>query len=45
MKLYRVCWVFFSFIEFANQLADFSTAYEHRQYIDLLEKLKTFSNK
>ncbi|UJR35801.1 hypothetical protein I4U23_028549 [Adineta vaga] len=28
--------------EFANQLTDFSTAYEHRQYIGLLEKLQKF---
>ncbi|CAF2391513.1 unnamed protein product [Rotaria sp. Silwood2] len=31
--------------EFANQLADFSTAYEHRQYIGLLEKLQQFVKK
>lgn len=31
--------------EFANQLADFSTAYEHRQYIGLLEKLQKFVKK
>lgn len=29
-------------LEFANQLADFATAYEHRQYINLLEKLENF---
>ncbi len=29
--------------EFANQLAEFSTFYEHKQYVDLLEKLKNFS--
>ncbi|CAF1121724.1 unnamed protein product [Rotaria magnacalcarata] len=29
--------------EFANQLVDFSTAYEHRQYIGLLEKLHQFA--
>ncbi|CAF1009195.1 unnamed protein product [Adineta ricciae] len=28
--------------EFANQLADFSTAYEHQQYIGLLDKLQKF---
>ena len=28
---------------FANELADFSTSYEHLQYINLLEKLKDFS--
>lgn len=32
-------------LEFANQLADFSTAYEHRQYIGLLEKLQKFVKK
>ena len=32
-----------SHLEFANQLMDFSTAYEHRQYIGLLEKLQKFS--
>ncbi|CAF1394097.1 unnamed protein product [Adineta steineri] len=31
--------------EFANQLIDHSTAYEHRQYIGLLEKLQQFSKK
>jgi len=31
--------------EFANQLADYSTAYEHRQYIGLLEKLQQFVKK
>ncbi|CAF1148148.1 unnamed protein product [Rotaria sordida] len=31
--------------EFANQLIDFSTAYEHGQYIGLLEKLQQFSKK
>ncbi|CAF0915483.1 unnamed protein product [Adineta steineri] len=31
--------------EFANQLSDFSTAYEHRQYIGLLEKLQKFVKK
>jgi len=31
--------------EFADQLADFSTAYEHRQYIGLLEKLQQFVKK
>ncbi|CAF1237925.1 unnamed protein product [Rotaria magnacalcarata] len=31
--------------DFANQLIDFSTAYEHRQYIGLLEKLQKFSKK
>jgi len=31
--------------EFANQLADYSTAYEHRQYIGLLEKLQEFVKK
>jgi complement component 1 Q subcomponent-binding protein len=30
---------------FANQLADYSTAYEHRQYIGLLEKLQEFVKK
>jgi len=29
--------------KFANELAEFSTAYEHHQYIGLLEKLQTFS--
>lgn len=29
--------------EFANQLMDFSTAYEHRQYIGLLDKLQKFT--
>jgi complement component 1 Q subcomponent-binding protein len=29
--------------EFANELADFATSYEHLQYIKLLEKLKDFS--
>jgi len=28
--------------EFANQLTDFATAHEHRQYIGLLEKLQQF---
>jgi hypothetical protein len=32
-------------LDFANQLADYSTAYEHRQYIGLLEKLQQFSKK
>ena len=43
-----VCVIFitmFSFLDFANQLANFSTAYEHRQYIDLLEKLQKFARK
>jgi len=31
--------------EFANQLVDYSTAYEHRQYIGLLEKLQKFVKK
>ncbi|UJR10219.1 hypothetical protein I4U23_014432 [Adineta vaga] len=31
--------------EFANQLIDYSTAYEHRQYIGLLEKLQQFTKK
>jgi len=31
--------------EFANQLMDFSTAHEHRQYIGLLEKLQQFVKK
>ncbi|CAF1546187.1 unnamed protein product [Adineta ricciae] len=31
--------------EFANQLIDYSTAYEHRQYIGLLEKLQKFTKK
>lgn len=31
--------------EFANQLVDLSTAYEHRQYIGLLEKLQQFVKK
>ena len=29
--------------KFANELAEFTTAYEHSQYIGLLEKLKNFS--
>jgi len=29
--------------EFAKELAEFSSAYESRQYIDLLEKLKSFA--
>lgn len=29
--------------EFANELAEFATSYEHLQYINLLEKLKDFS--
>ena len=37
--------ILFAFLEFANQLMDFSTAYEHRQYIGLLEKLLQFSKK
>ena len=32
-------------LEFANQLVDYSTAYEHRQYIGLLEKLQQFVKK
>jgi hypothetical protein len=33
------------YLDFANQLADYSTAYEHRQYIGLLEKLQQFVKK
>jgi hypothetical protein len=29
--------------EFANQMMEFSTAYEHKQYIGLLEKMKDFA--
>jgi complement component 1 Q subcomponent-binding protein len=29
--------------QFANELAEFSTSYEHQQYIGLLEKLQKFS--
>ena len=29
--------------DFANNLAEFATSYEHLQYINLLEKLKDFS--
>jgi hypothetical protein len=29
--------------KFANELAEFSTAFEHHQYIGLLEKLENFS--
>jgi len=29
--------------EFASQLTQFSSSYEHKQYIDLLEKLKQFA--
>jgi hypothetical protein len=36
---------FFFILEFANQLIDYSTAHEHRQYIGLLEKLQQFSKK
>ena len=28
---------------FANELAEFSTSYEHLQYVNLLEKLQEFS--
>ena len=36
----------FSFsLEFADQLANYSTAYEHQQYIGLLEKLQQFVKK
>ncbi|CAF1068943.1 unnamed protein product [Didymodactylos carnosus] len=31
--------------EFANQLMDYSTAHEHKQYINLLEKLQQFVKK
>jgi len=31
--------------EFANQMMEFSTAHEHKQYIGLLEKLKDFAIK
>ena len=33
------------FLEFANQLTDYATAYEHHQYIGLLEKLQKFVKK
>ena len=36
---------FIEYLEFANQLADFTTAYEHHQYIGLLEKLQEFVKK
>ncbi len=29
--------------QFANDLAEFATSYEHLQYVSLLEKLKEFS--
>jgi complement component 1 Q subcomponent-binding protein len=29
--------------KFANEVAEFSTAYEHSQYVGLLEKLKDFT--
>jgi complement component 1 Q subcomponent-binding protein, mitochondrial len=29
--------------DFASDLAEFSTSYEHLQYVSLLEKLKDFS--
>jgi complement component 1 Q subcomponent-binding protein len=29
--------------KFANEVAEFSTAYEHSQYVGLLDALKTFS--
>lgn len=29
--------------KFANELAEFSTSYEHQQYISLLEKLQKFT--
>ena len=35
----------FVYLEFANQLAEFSTVYEHQQYIGLLEKLQKFVKK
>lgn len=28
--------------EFFNQLVDFSTSYEHKKYVGLLEELKAF---
>jgi len=38
-------YLLFFILEFANQLIDYSTAHEHRQYIGLLEKLQKFSKK
>ena len=32
-------------VKLANELADFSTSYEHQQYIDLLQKLENFLKK
>lgn len=29
-------------VKLANELADFSTSYEHQQYVGLLEKLHSF---
>jgi hypothetical protein len=29
--------------KFANEIAEFSTAYEHQEYIHLLEKLNKFT--
>jgi hypothetical protein len=37
--------LFFFILDFANQLIEFSTGHEHRQYIGLLEKLHQFSKK
>jgi hypothetical protein len=31
--------------EFANQLIDFSTSYEHSRYLDFLKGLKSFAEK